>query len=144
MNSLKQIEDILADEPNVFTLQISAAQSLQQVAFEFERPSDLLAAIEGPSGYSPIWGWGKLVTTLHATRYSAGGTPRHAEQLALAQYHLFWCRYHLASQVEDAGERRQQLTELERALSKRLATMEKKGDWYPRYQDLHAKMSAVQ
>ena len=59
MKSLKQIEDILADEPNVFTLQISAAQSLQQVAFEFERPSDLLAAIEGPSGFSPIWGWGK-------------------------------------------------------------------------------------
>jgi len=144
MQSLKQIEDILADEPNVFTLQIAAAQSLQQVAIEYERPSDLLAAIEGPSGFSPIWGWGKLVTTLHSTLYSAGGTPRHAEQLALAQYHLFWCRHQLASQVTDAGERLQQLTEVERALSKRLATMDKKSEWYPRYQDLHAKISGGQ
>ena len=141
MQSLKQIEDILAEEPNVFTLQIAAAQSLQQVAIEYERPSDLLAAIEGPSGFSPIWGWGKLVTTLHATLYSADGNPRHAEQLTLAQYHLFWCRYQLVLQVKDAAERTQQLTELERALSKRIATMDKKSDWYLRYQDLHAKMS---
>ncbi|MCP4889478.1 MAG: hypothetical protein GY904_23090, partial [Planctomycetaceae bacterium] len=56
MQSLKQIEEILANEPNVFSLQIAAAQCLQQVAIEYERSSDLLAAIEGPSGFSPIWG----------------------------------------------------------------------------------------
>ena len=140
MQSLKQIEDMLADEPNVFTLQIAAAVSLQQVAVEFERPSDLLAAIEGPSGFSPIWGWGKLVTNLHASLYSAGRTPRHAEQFALAQYHLFWCRFQLAVQIKDAGGKMRQTTEIEQALSKRLVTMDKKSDWYARYQALHAQM----
>ncbi|MDA7492957.1 hypothetical protein N8510_02560, partial [bacterium] len=136
MQSLKQIEDILANEPNVFTLQIAAAQCLQQVAVEYERSSDLVAAIEGPSGFSPIWGWGKLVTTLHATMYSASGTPRHAEQFALAQYNLFWCRYQLASQIADQGERMRQLDEVEQALSRRIATMDKKSDWYSKYKKL--------
>ena len=44
----------------MFPLQIAAAQSLQQLAIEYERPSDLLAAIEESGGFSPIWGWGKL------------------------------------------------------------------------------------
>jgi hypothetical protein len=141
MQSIKQIEDMLADEPNVFALQIAAAQSLEQVAVEYKRPSDLLAAIDGPSGFSPIWGWGKLVTTLHASLYSAGGTPRHAEQLALAQYHLFRCRYQLASQIKDPRERMQQLADVERALSKRIATMDKKNDWYRKYAALYDQIS---
>ncbi|MGI9465609.1 MAG: tetratricopeptide repeat protein [Rubripirellula sp.] len=141
MQSLKQIEDMLANEPNVFTLQIAAAQCLQQVAVEYERSSDLLAAIEGPSGFSPIWGWGKLVTTLHATMYSASGTPRHAEQLALAQYNLFWCRYQLAAQIKDAGEQMRQLAEVEQALSRRVATMDKKSNWYPKYKKLLDQIS---
>jgi tetratricopeptide (TPR) repeat protein len=141
MQSLKQIEDILANEPNVFSLQIAAAQCLQQVAVEYQRSSDLLAAIEGPSGFSPIWGWGKLVTTLHTTMYSASGTPRHAEQFGLAQYNLFWCRYQLALQIQDAGEKMRQLAEVETALSRRVGTMDKKSDWYPKYKKLLDQVS---
>ncbi|MCP4942062.1 MAG: hypothetical protein GY924_08815 [Planctomycetaceae bacterium] len=144
MQSLKQIEDILANEPNVFSLQIAAAQCLQQVAIEYERSSDLLAAIEGPSGFSPIWGWGKLVTALHATRYSASGKPRHAEQFALAQYNLFWCRYQLASQIKDSGEKMRQVAEVETALSRRVGTMDKKSDWYPKYKKLLDQISGNQ
>lgn len=142
MQSLKQIEDMLANEPNVFTLQIAAAQCLQQVAVEYQRSSDLLAAIEGPSGFSPIWGWGKLVTTLHTTVYSAAGTPRHAEQLALAQYNLFWCRYQLAMQIKDRVEQTRQLTEVQQMLGRRIATMDKKSEWYSRYNNLLDQISA--
>ena len=140
MKSLKHIEEILAEQPNVFTLQIAAAQSLQQLAIEYERPSDLLAAIEGPSGFSPIWGWGKLVTTLHASMSSSSGNARHAEQLALAQYHLFWCRFQLASQIKDRDEKTRQITDVARALSRRLATMDRMSEWYPRYQELRDQM----
>ena len=138
MESLKQVEEILASEPNVFGLQITAAQSLQQLAVEYGRASDLLAAINGPTGFSPIWGWGKLVTTLHATHYSATGTPRHAEQLSLAQYHLYQCRYLLAAQVKDSGEKTRQLAEVDRALAKLMATMDKKSEWFPRFEALQA------
>ena len=141
MQSLKQIEDMLANEPRVFTLQIAAAQCLQQVAVEYERSSDLLAAIEGPSGFSPIWGWGKLVTALHGTMYSPSGTPRHAEQFALAQYNLFWCRYQLAFQTKDSGEKMRQLAEVETALSRRVGTMDRKSDWYPKYKNLLIQIS---
>ncbi|MAI72755.1 MAG: hypothetical protein CMM01_17860 [Rhodopirellula sp.] len=142
MRSLKQIEDMLADEPNVFTLQIAAAQCLQQVAVEYGRSSDLLAAIDGPSGFSPIWGWGKLVTTLHTSMYSDSGTPRNAEQLALAQYNLFWCRYQVASQITDTGEQTRQLGKVEQALTRRIATMDDRSEWYPRYKDLFDQMSS--
>ena len=142
MQSLKQIEDMLANEPNVFTLQIAAAQCLQQVAVKYERSSDLVAAIEGPSGFSPIWGWGKLVTTLHATRYSASATPRHTEQLALAQYNLFWCRYQLAFQIKDPEEKQRQLTAVEKSLAKTVAIMDKKSDWYVRYKNLLDQISS--
>ena len=140
MKSLKHIEEILAEQPNVFTLQIAAAQSLQQLAIEYERPSDLLAAIEGPSGFSPIWGWGKLVTTLHSSMSSSSGNARHAEQLALSQYQLFWCRFQLASQIKDRDEKTRQITDVARALSRRLATMDRTSEWYPRYQKLRDQM----
>ena len=136
MESLKQIEDMLAGEPNVFALQITAAQTLQELAVEDGRASDLLAAINGPSGFSPIWGWGKLVTTLHAAKYSAAGTPRHSEQLSLAQYHLFQCRYLLAVQAKDPMEKARQLAEVGRALAKLMATMDKQSVWFPRYEAL--------
>ena len=138
MESLKQIEDMLAGEPNVFALQITAAQTLQELAVEDGRASDLLAAINGPSGFSPIWGWGKLVTTLHAAKYSAAGTPRHSEQLSLAQYHLYQCRYLLAVQAKDPMEKARQLAEVGRALAKLMATMDKQSVWFPRYEALQA------
>lgn len=141
MQALKQIEDMLAYEPKVFALQIAAAQCLQQVAVEYERSSDLLSAIEGPSGFSPIWGWAKLVTTLHTLVYSASGTDHNAEQLALAQYNLFWCRYQLASQIQEEGERMRQVGKVEQALSRRIATMDKSSDWYPKYKILFDQMS---
>jgi hypothetical protein len=73
--------------------------------------------------------------------YSASGTPRHAEQFGLAQYNLFWCRYQLALQIQDAGEKMRQLAEVETALSRRVGTMDKKSDWYPKYKKLLDQVS---
>ncbi|MGI9470450.1 MAG: hypothetical protein ACR2NZ_02880, partial [Rubripirellula sp.] len=70
LESLKLIEEVLAKTPNVFSLQIEAAESLQQLALDSGRASDLTAAMKGPEGFSSIWGWGKLVTSLHAARWS--------------------------------------------------------------------------
>ena len=136
LESLKVIEEILAKNPNVFSLQMEAAESLQQLAFDSGRASDLSAAIEGPSGFSPVWGWGKLVNALHATRWSGNGTDRHAEQLYRSQYSFARCRYLLAMQSTEPANQRSQLSDLERSLTTSLATMDKANIWYVKFEEL--------
>lgn len=134
--SLALIEEVLAKTPNVFALQIEAAESLQQLALDSGRISDLKAAIHGPEGFSPIWGWGKLVTSLHAARWSDTGTETHVEQLYRAQYSLGQCRYLLAMQSRDVASRRAELSDIERSIRKILATMDKQNKWQAKFSQL--------
>lgn len=134
--SLALIEEVLAKTPNVFALQIESAESLQQLALASGRIGDLKAAIHGPEGFSPIWGWGKLVTSLHAARWSDTGTEAHVEQLFRAQYNLGQCRYLLAMESQDFASRRRELSDIERSIRKILATMDKQNEWHDKFTQL--------
>ena len=63
---------------------------------------------------------------------------RHAEQLALSQYHLFWCRtnWHLKSRTR---WKTRQITDVARVI-KTSRDNGQDGEWYPRYQELRDQM----
>lgn len=136
--AIQTIEEVLAKTPNIFTLQIAAAQTLQDLGVASGQLSDIQAAIDGPTGFSSIWGWGKLVSTLYATRWSAAGTEAHANQLLLAQFNLAQCQMLVAKQSTDVTTRRIQLTEIERYLQRILATMDDSNPWEVKFQELSA------
>lgn len=134
--SLKIIEEVLARTPNVFAMQIEAAESLQQLAVESGRPEDWAAAINGPSGFSAIWGWNKLVTSLYSARWADTGTETHVQQLLHAQYGSAKSNYLAARLTRDRAARRAQLAPVERALKTVLATMDPTNAWHARFSEL--------
>ncbi|MDG2224493.1 MAG: hypothetical protein P8L85_24140 [Rubripirellula sp.] len=136
--AIQTIEKVLGKTPNIFSLQIAAAQSLQDLGVASGKVSDVQAAIDGPTGFSSIWGWGKLVSTLYTARWSASGTDTHATQLFLAQFNLAQCQMLVAKQTKDSVARRLQLTEIERSLQRILATMDDSNPWEAKFQQLSA------
>ena len=134
--AIQTIEEVLAKTPNIFTLQITAAQTLQDLGVASGQLSDIEAAIDGPPGFSSIWGWGKLVSTLYATRWSDSGTEAHANQLLLAQFNLAQCQMLAAKRSKDITTRRIQLTEIERSLKRILATMDDSNPWEAKFREL--------
>ncbi|GAA4473307.1 hypothetical protein [Novipirellula rosea] len=109
-DSLEIMTTILAKSPGAIEMQIQAAKSLEQIAFQQPSAATLRAAISGPPGEgrnsaaSPLWGWAKLTSHLHRIRYSDKGTAKHAEQLLEAHLHLARCRWLLAGMTNDDAE----------------------------------------
>lgn len=136
--SLKLIEDLLAKTPNAIALQIAAAKALQERGMQSRKIADVQTAIDGPSGFSPIWGWGKTVQSLFALRWSPSGTDRHAQQLLLSQFHLAQCQIAIAQQISDARDRQSKLSEIDRSLQRMLTTMSKDNPWYEKFESLQA------
>ncbi len=142
--SLRLIEEMLAKSPNVFALQIEAARTLQDAGIASGKASDLQAAIDGPQGFSPIWGWGRLVSTLYATRWSSSGTDTHAQQLLLAQYHMAQCQSLLAERIRDRSSRQMRLAEISRSLQQAIATMDDSNPWAGKFRALAAAVKRAE
>ena len=123
------LNDLLAKAPNILALQIKAAEILQGIAERSGRREDFEAASNGPTGFSAIWGWGRLVTSLHAIRWGPNGTDIHAYQLLNAQYHLAECRYSTLVRSPDSSGIRLEIASLERSIKTIVATLEDDNDW---------------
>ena len=139
------LERLLSDTPNAFALQIDAAEALQEKALAEGKPLELTKAIDGPagkSGQSPIWGWGKLVTTLHDVRYSADGE-KSKEQFLKAQFNLVYCQWMIAKATSDETERQEKRDDVSRQLKKILATTSPDSEpWFSKLKQIDQEVSA--
>lgn len=134
------LESILKKSPNAFDVQIEAAETLQQLASDSSQPEQLAAAIDGPDG-SPIWGWAKLVTTLHAAS-GADESDKQRDRLLKCQYNLAECQYLLAKASSDSTERDKLLSGCRRSLDRLVATTSPDREpWYSRLQELQKQAS---
>ncbi len=142
--ALEMTEQVLTETPNVFALQVEAAETLQQLGIESNESSQLVAAVDGKGGGSPVWGWGKLVTTLHPLRWSESGTEAHAELLIRSQYNLAKCRVMIAKTSSDKETMRPILSDVHRMLRTLLSTMDS-GDhpWRDRLEQLSVEVEQL-
>ncbi|MGB1927291.1 MAG: hypothetical protein ACPHL6_12205, partial [Rubripirellula sp.] len=130
------LNDLLGKTPNVLALQMQASEFLQEIAEQSGLESDYLTAINGPSGFSPVWGWSRLVTSLHSIRWSENGTDVHAHQLLKAQYHLAECRYTVLVNSQTSGRNRSEIISLERSLKTIVGTLDDENDWKVHFVEL--------
>lgn len=139
------LESLLKETPNAFAIQIEAAETLEQIAIDSAQPLQLRAAIDGPSndqGSSPIWGWSKLVATLH----SAGGDDdeKLRDRLLKCQYHLAHCQWLMSKETSEAAEREALVSACRRSLSRLVATTSPEREpWYSRLQELQKQVAAA-
>ena len=118
--SAKLIAELLAKTPNAFGLQIEAVEALQAEAIGKNQPLSLVDAVNGPPN-SPIWGWNKLVTTLHASNSRSGADAKTAERLMKSKYNLAKCQWLIARATTDPNQKAQRMADLNKLL-RRLAT----------------------
>ena len=109
------IGKVLKESPNAFKLQLEAAECLQQAAIESQNPLGLVDAVNGPSG-SPIWGWRKVVTTLHSFHYSDSGNEESLERLLMAQYNLAKCQWLIAKATTDPAKKTERMVALHKLM----------------------------
>ena len=137
-------EAMLKQNPGAFSVQIVAAETLEQLAIDASKPEDLVAVIQGPvevsgSGESSIWGWGKLVTTLHAAGASDDDSKR--DRLLKCQYHLANCQWLVAKSTSDTALRDEMLSDCRRSVDRLLATTsEDRQPWYGQLQELQKQI----
>ena len=127
--SLSILNELLTKTPNVIELQMQSAELLQMLATKSGQSDDFGAAIKGPSAFSPIWGWSRLVTTLHSMRWNENASEVHTYQFFKAQYHLAECRYLAAIGSSDPNALRMELASLERSLKTIVATLADDNQW---------------
>ncbi|NND96655.1 MAG: hypothetical protein HKN47_04925 [Pirellulaceae bacterium] len=134
--AIVSLGDILEQTPNAFGLQIEAAEALQQSAIDANDPLSLTDAVDGPTD-SPIWGWNKLVTTLHGIRFSDNADAKNTERLMKCQFHLAQCKWLIARATPDQTLKGQRVAELQRLLT-RMKTSIKPGaePWFTRMNEL--------
>ena len=140
--AMEVIEEILEKTPNIFQLQIEAANALEQMAIEEADPSRLLDSINGPDD-SPIWGWSKLVTALHGVRYSDNATETNKQQLLECQFHLARGRWLLARATVDPTDQERSIASVSKMLARLVATTsEDQQPWLNRLKKLQAQIAA--
>jgi len=140
--ALAVTEQILATTPNVFQLQIEAAATLQQIAIEQTDTQRLIDAVSGPPD-SAIWGWNRLVTTLHGVRFSPQGTDQHAAQLLRCQFHLAQCRWLIAKATVNQAEQRTLVAAVSKMLRRWLqTTSDTQEDWQDKLKQLQSLVLA--
>ena len=133
---LSVLNELLAKTPNVISLQVDSAEILQELAMQSGETADLEAAMKGPSGFSTIWGWQRLVTTLHSLRWSENATELHAYQLLKSQYHLSECRYLYVKRMTDKFASKRELALLERSVKTIVDTLKIENQWKPLFVEL--------
>ncbi len=148
MDVIPLLESVLRQSPNAFAIQIQAAEILQQDAIESGQPERLVAAIGGPDDSagnpdgSPIWGWAKLVTTLHAQ----GGDEdddQNRDRLLKCQYNLAQCQWLIAQSTSDPQQRQELLSDCRRSLGRLLATTDAAREpWYSRLRELQSEVAS--
>ena len=135
--ALPLLEKVLAESPNAFGLQIEAAETLQALALAADNPKQLLDAIDGPAD-SAIWGWKKLVTTLHG---ASEGSEKNRERLLQSQYNMYRCQLLVAQVTEDKTARTKQMNDLKRSLDRLIATTDSGNQpWYGKFQELAVQL----
>tara|TARA_R110002049_G_scaffold72490_7_gene187465 strand:+ start:1600 stop:4347 length:2748 start_codon:yes stop_codon:yes gene_type:complete len=120
-DALDVIEQMLQLTPNVFSLQMEAAMTIERIALDDADPEGLLHAVQGPPD-SAVWGWNKLVTALHSMRFSSKGTEEHAKQLLQAQEHLVRCRWLLCQATIDPVEQSKSKASVAKILNRLMQT----------------------
>ncbi len=143
------IEKVLRDSPRAFALQIEAAKALQEKALAEGKPLELISAINGPQsqsseqGDSAIWGWGRLVATLHNVRFSDNATEKSKQQFYESQYNLLQCQWLIAKATPDAAIKQERSDDVAGQLKKTLATYSIDNQpWYSLLQQLEAEVTA--
>ena len=139
----KLIGEVLAKTPNAFGLQVEAAQCLQDSALESGRPEQLSVAINGPPD-SPIWGWGKLATTLYQAATSEDPNDKNVQRLMQSQYQLANCKYLIAKSTVDPTEKLRLTAELKKLMTRLQTNM--KSDvqpWFGKFQALSKQVAAL-
>ena len=109
------IGKVLQKSPNAFGLQIEAVECLQQASIDRGEPLTLVDAIDGPKG-SPIWGWKKLVVTLHGVQYSGNASATNLDRLNRSQYNLALCHWLVAKATADPGQKNQRMVTLHKLI----------------------------
>ena len=133
---LSVLNELLAKTPNVISLQVDSAEILQELAMQSGETADSKAAMKGPSGFSTIWGWQRLVTTLHSLRWFENATELHAYQLLKSQYHLSECRYLYVKRMTDKFASKRELALLERSVKTIVDTLKIENQWKPLFVEL--------
>ncbi len=149
-DAIEMMEQVLAESPNAFGLQIEAAYAIEEQGISEDNPLALESAIQGPldssgrSTGSAIWGWGKLVSTLYNIRYSDSASAHSKEQFLESQYNLIRCQYLIAkaTAVDELRETKRQdvSRQLERALK---TTSSESEPWYSKLQQLDVEISGL-
>ena len=111
------IGKILDSTPNAIGLQIEAAEALQLSAIQNNKPLSLVDVVDGPAN-SPIWGWNKLVTTLHKVHYSENASEKNTNRLYKARYSLAHCKWLIAKATVDTMEKTKLTQELHGLVSR--------------------------
>jgi hypothetical protein len=135
------LEAILQQTPNAFALQIEAAEALQQAAIDSGEANQLLAALDGPAdrqdgaAESAIWGWSKLVTTLHGAR--SGDEEKDRQRVLKCQYNMYLCQLLLAQANPDSDQRKALLADLVKSLTRVVSTTSPdRAPWYEKFREL--------
>ena len=120
---------------------MEAAYALQDVGINSNDPANLEAAIIGPKDSPAIWGWSKLVTTVHGVRFSERGTEKNAQQLLECQYNLIKCSWLLSQATTDAARAQKLRDNVIKQLNTLLTTTSPdKQPWYDQLQQLKSEV----
>ena len=144
--SAKLIAELLAKTPNAFGLQIEAVEALQAEAIRKNQPLSLLDAVNGPPN-SPIWGWNKLVTTLHGVNSSSGADATSdtttAERLMKSKYNLAKCQWLIARATTEPNQKAQRMADLNKLLRRLTTTIPPDAKpWAKNFNDLIREIAA--
>jgi hypothetical protein len=136
--AMSLVSDVLSETPNALGLQLEAATSLQEMAIETNDVGQLRAAANGPGAGSPIWGWAKLVTTLHTLRYAPGATEQQKSDFVRAQYNLALCQTKISKLSGDE----KLAASVKRMIRTNLATMDSANPWRAKFESLQQEIES--
>ena len=112
--------ELLAEQPNIYDLQMEAAYALQLAGINSRQREKLLEAIQGLQSEQQkpaIWGWGKISSTMQKQSSKKENDSAYRDRFFESRYNISLCRWHYARLLSDRTKMMERLEKAEVEIS---------------------------